>query len=301
MVKQLYKKIVIAGGTGFVGRYFEKKFTEAGYQVIIISRQLNHINWSDSQAILNALEGAEMLINLAGKSVNCRYNQKNMDEILNSRVRTTTQLGEAILKCKTPPILWINSSTATFYRHAEDHAQTESTGEKGKGFSVNVANAWEKAFFSFTLPATRQAALRIAIVLGKDGGVIKPFTNLVKFGLGGKQGNGKQMFSWLHIEDLYQMVLFIQKNTNLGGVFNCSSPNPITNLALMQTFRKLMKAVIGLPAPKWMLKIGAVVIGTETELILKSRWVAPEKLLALGYEFKYPLLEDALKEILNKQ
>ena len=125
MAKQLYKKIVIAGGTGFVGKYFEKKFTEAGYKVIIISRQPNHINWNDDKGIVDAIEGSEMLINLAGKSVNCRYNQKNMDEIMNSRVKTTTQLGEAILKCKTPPPLWINSSTATFYRHAEDHAQTE--------------------------------------------------------------------------------------------------------------------------------------------------------------------------------
>ncbi len=295
------KKIVLAGGTGFVGKYLEKKFSEAGYQVVIISRQPFHIEWSDQDLLVDALEGAELLINLAGKSVNCRYNQTNMDEIMNSRVQTTTQLGEAILKCKNPPTLWINSSTATIYRHAEDHAQTESTGEIGKGFSVNVATAWEKALFDFKLPQTRQVALRIAIVLGKDGGVIKPFTNLVKWGLGGKQGNGKQMFSWLHIEDLYQMVLFIQKNPRYHGVFNCSSPNAVTNSVLMQTFRKLMGAWIGLPAPKWMLKIGAAVIGTETELILKSRWVAPEKLLSLGYEFKYPELEGALKEILNKK
>lgn len=294
------KKIVIAGGTGFVGKYFERKFKESGYDVFIISRQPNHINWKDEKGIAEALEGAEMLINLAGKSVNCRYNQKNMEEILNSRVRTTTQLGEAILKCTNPPPLWLNSSTATIYRYAEDHAQTESTGEIGKGFSVNVATSWEKAFFSFNLPKTRQAALRIAIVLGKDGGVIGPYSNLVKAGLGGKQGSGQQMFSWLHIEDLYQMVLFIQKNPMYHGVFNCSSPNPVKNEVLMQTFRKLIKPLFGLPAPKWMLKMGAAMIGTETELVLKSRWVVPEKLLNLGFEFKYLQLEDALKEILSK-
>ncbi len=295
------KKIVLAGGTGFVGKYLEKKFTETGYKVIIISRQPLHIEWSNQDEIIEALEGAELLINLAGKSVNCRYNQTNKDEIMNSRVQTTEQLGEAILKCKTPPPLWINSSTATIYRHAEDHAQTESTGEIGKGFSVSVATAWEKTFFSFKLPQTRQAALRIAIVLGKDGGVIGPYTNLVKWGLGGKQGSGDQRFSWLHIEDLYQIILFIQKNPMYHGVFNCSSPNPVINSELMQTFRKLMKPVFGLPAPKWMLKMGAAMIGTETELILKSRWVVPEKLLGLGFEFKYPQLEDALEEILDKK
>jgi uncharacterized protein (TIGR01777 family) len=295
------KKIVLAGGTGFVGKYLENKFSEAGFQVIIISRQPNHIGWSDQQQIIQALDGAELLINLAGKSVNCRYNQQNKDEILNSRIQTTQQLGEAILKCRNPTQLWINSSTATIYRHAEDHPQTESTGEIGKGFSVNVATSWEKTFFDFNLPVTRQAALRIAIVLGKDGGVIGPFTNIVKFGLGGVQGSGKQMFSWIHIEDLYQIILFIQQNPMYHGVFNCSSPNPVTNKVLMQTFRKYLKPLFGLPAQSWMLKIGAVMIGTETELLLKSRWVVPEKLQNLGFEFKYPLLADALNEILNKK
>ena len=297
----MHKKIILAGGTGFVGQYLEKKFRETGYEVFIISRQPNHINWNQPQEIIQALEGADMLINLAGKSVNCRYTEVNKEEIMQSRVRTTRQLGEAVLACKNPPSLWINSSTATIYRHAEDHAQTESSGEIGTGFSVSVATAWEKTFFDFQLPQTRQTALRIAIVLGKDGGVIGPYTNLVKWGLGGKQGSGKQMFSWLHIEDLYRIILFIRENPMYHGVFNCASPNPVKNTALMHTFRKLMKAPIGLPAPKWMLKMGAAVIGTETELILKSRWVVPEKLLGLGYNFTYPTLEKALEEILNKK
>jgi uncharacterized protein (TIGR01777 family) len=295
------KKIVLAGGTGFVGKYLEQKFKEKGDEVVIISRQPNHINWNEHDRVLAAMEGADVLINLAGKSVNCRYNQKNKEEILRSRVATTQQLGEAILACKNPPSLWINSSTATIYRHAEDHAQTESTGEIGKGFSVNVATSWEHTFFNFKLPQTRQVALRIAIVLGKKGGVMGPFTNLVKWGLGGKQGSGKQMFSWLHIEDLYRIIVFIQENPMYHGVFNCASPNPVTNAQLMQTFRKLMKPMLGLPAPKWMLKIGAALIGTETELILKSRWVVPEKLQGLGFEFIYPDLEGALKEILDKK
>jgi uncharacterized protein (TIGR01777 family) len=242
-----------------------------------------------------------MLINLAGKSVDCRYNEKNKAAILKSRTETTEALGRAILKCSTPPELWINSGTATIYRNADDRPMTESSGEIGTGFSVDVATNWEKSFFSFQLPKTRQVVLRMAIVLGKDGGAVKPLMNLVRFGLGGKQGNGKQMFSWIHIEDLYNIILFIQSNKALQGAFNCSSPNPVDNKTLMKTFRQVMKVKIGLPSPAWLLEIGAVIINTETELILKSRWVVPEKLLNAGYTFKYPYLEDALKNILILQ
>ena len=241
-----------------------------------------------------------MLINLSGKSVDCRYNKKNKEEILKSRTETTKALGEAILKCNNPPELWINSSTATIYRHAEDKPMTESTGEIGKGFSVDVATNWEKVLFSFQLPKTRQIALRMAIVLGKNGGVMKPLINLVRFGLGGKQGNGNQMFSWIHIEDLLSIILFLQSHKELKGVFNCSSPNPVNNKTLMKTFRQTMNVKIGLPSPAWLLEIGAVIIKTETELILKSRWVVPEKLLGSGYTFKYPSLEMALANILTK-
>lgn len=295
------KKIVIAGGTGFVGKYLTKQFGNLGYQAIIISRKNENIQWNDTTGIINALENSEMLINLAGKSVDCRYNEKNKTEILKSRIETTKALGEAIIKCNKPPELWINSSTATIYRHAEDRPMTESKGEIGKGFSVDVATNWEKSFFTFQLPNTRQVALRMAIVLGKDGGVMKPFINLVNLGLGGIQGNGKQMFSWIHIEDLFNIILFFQSHKELRGVFNCSAPNPIDNKTLMKTFREAMKVKIGLPSSVWLLEIGAVIIKTETELILKSRWVVPEKLLEAGYIFKYPTLETALKNILNNE
>lgn len=292
-------KIVIAGGTGFVGMYLQAKYQELGYEVIIISRNKPNIQWTDKTAVIQAIEGAELLINLAGKSVNCRYNETNKAEIFRSRTETTKQLGEAILACKNPPKLWINSSTATIYRHAEDRAMTESNGEIGSGFSVEVAKAWEKSFFDFSLPHTRQVALRMAIVLGKGGGVMIPFQNLVKFGLGGKQGSGKQMFSWIHIEDLFQMIAFIQANKHLQGVYNCSSPTPVTNAVLMETLRKTMKMPFGLPSPKFLLEIGAVFIKTETELVLKSRWVIPEKMLKDGFRFNYPKLKDALVEILK--
>jgi uncharacterized protein len=293
------KKIVIAGGTGFTGKYLTQKFKALGYQVIIISRQMEHIKWDNAAAIIAAIDNATILINLAGKSVDCRYNEKNKREIFDSRINTTKILGNAVLRCKNPPALWINSSTATIYRHAEDRGMTESTGEIGSGFSVNVATNWEKSFFDFKLTNTRQVALRMAIVLGKDGGVIKPLKNLVRFGLGGKQGKGNQMFSWIHIEDLYNIIIFLQQHKELNGVFNTSAPNPVTNKTLMQLFRKNMNAVIGLPAPAWLLKFGAILIKTETELILKSRWVVPERLLQAGYRFKYQTVDEALKNILT--
>ena len=193
----------------------------------------------------------------------------------------------------------MNSSTATIYRHAEDRPMTEDAGEPGKGFSVNVATSWENAFFECTLPGTRQVALRTAIVLGKDGGVIQPFMNLVRFGFGGKQGNGNQMFSWIHIEDLCNIIVFLQSREELSGIFNCSAPNPVTNKILMRTLRQHMRVSFGLPSPTWLLKVGALIIKTETELILKSRWVIPERLLKAGYIFKYPTLDSALQDILE--
>jgi uncharacterized protein len=295
------KKIVIAGGTGFVGKYLTQKFAAPEYEMINISRNKNHVNRDNTTLITEALENADMLINLAGKSVDCRYNEKNKKEIYDSRIDTTKILGGAILKCKNPPQLWINSSTATIYRHAEDRPMTESTGEIGTGFSVNVATNWEKAFFDFNLTETRQVALRMAIVLGKNGGVIKPLKNLVRFGLGGKQGSGKQMFSWIHIEDLFRIITFVQQHNELSGVFNTAAPNPVSNEILMQLLRKNMDAVFGLPAPVWLLKMGAVIIKTETELILKSRWVIPERLSAAGFQFEYPQIDKALKQILSDQ
>ncbi|OMF16713.1 TIGR01777 family protein [Paenibacillus amylolyticus] len=294
------KKIVLAGGTGFVGQDFAQRFKKLGYEVLIISRQAGHIAWEDRAGIIEALEEAEMLINLTGKSVNCRYTDENRKVILESRTRTTRILGEAVLACNHPPELWINSSTATIYRHAEDRPMTEKEGEIGSGFSVDVAKAWEQAFFEFSLPSTRQIALRIAIVLG-EGGVMVPMTNLVRFGLGGSQGAGTQQFSWIHIEDLFRMVIYLQEHPHLNGVFNASSPHPVTNRELMASLREQMGVRIGLPSPRWMLELGARFIQTETELVLKSRWVIPERLEREGFTFTYGTLDTALAEILNKK
>ncbi|CAM4520741.1 MAG: TIGR01777 family oxidoreductase [Paenibacillus macerans] len=292
-------KVVLAGGTGFVGRAFERRFREMGYEIGMISRQASHISWDDRTGMTQALEGADLLVNLAGRSVNCRYTLENRRLILESRTETTRLLGECVLACRRPPALWINSSTATIYRHAEDRPMTEEGGEIGAGFSVDVAKAWEQAFFAFDLPATRQIALRIAIVLD-DGGVMGPMRNLVRFGLGGPQGSGRQQFSWIHMEDLFRIVMFLQQHPKLDGVFNASAPHPVTNRELMAGLRRAMGIPIGLPAPRWMLELGARLIRTETELVLKSRWVLPERLLQAGYTFKYDTLDAALKEILSR-
>ncbi|HEU4472887.1 MAG TPA: TIGR01777 family oxidoreductase [Flavisolibacter sp.] len=291
-------KIVIAGGTGFLGRFLASRFIQRGDEVIIVSRSGGEVSWTDKPGLVRALDGAGLVINLAGKSVDCRYNEANRQEILRSRVDTTRAIGEAILACGQPPGLWINSSTATIYRHAEDRPMTEEDGEIGSGFSVDVASQWEKAFFDCKLNETRQCALRIAIVLGKDGGALRPLKTLTMFGLGSKQGKGNQVFSWIHIEDVFRIILFLLEHKELNGVFNCSAPNPLPNEALMRSLRKALGMRFGLPSPEWLLRIGAVFIRTETELILKSRWVLPRRLQQAGYEFSYPFLPAALGEAL---
>jgi len=292
-------KIVIAGGTGFIGQYLNKRFCEEGFEVLIISRDTNHINWNDTSKIIDSLEGAEALINLAGKSVDCRYNEKNKSLILNSRVASTRKLQSLIDQCRTPPKLWINSSTATIYRHSEDKAMDEYTGEIGSGFSVEVAKVWEKAFFEKPASNTRKVALRIAITIGKNGGVMKPYINLVKYGLGGRQGSGMQMFSWIHIEDLFRAIRFVMNNDDMQGIYNCAAPNPVMNKVFMKEMRNILKPLIYLPSPKFLLKIGAYFINTETELVLKSRWVIPRKLMEKNFVFKYPTVGNALKDILQ--
>jgi uncharacterized protein len=302
------KKVVIAGGTGFLGKYLAERYAKEGVEVVIIARSsrsdernIRYVKWDgitlDDWA--KELEGAEVLINLAGRTVNCRYTEKNMREIFDSRTGSTKVLGEAIEACTQPPKLWVNSSTATIYRHAEDRPMDELTGELGKGFSVEVAQTWEKAFFSCNTPKTRKVALRVAIVLWGSGGALVPYRNLAKLGLCGKQGNGKQMFSWLHIEDLARIIDYVEEHKELEGVYNASAPNPVNNIDFTAAVRKAYKAPFGLPANKLLLEAGALFMQTETELLLKSRWVLPRKLSDAGFKFKFETLDLALADIVN--
>ncbi|GAA1162913.1 NAD-dependent epimerase [Microbacterium oxydans] len=300
-----------------MGRFLVPRFRAEGREVVTISRSGADIRWGDQVEIDRAVDGAALVIGLAGKSVNCRYTPENRAEIFRSRLDTTASLSTAITRSSAPPALWINSSTATIYRHAEDRPMTESTGEVGSGFSVEVAKAWEKALFADELPATRRVALRSTIVLG-HGGVLGPVRDLARFGLGGSQYDGRwpvsaarraagtghlpgarrgrQRFSWVHIEDVARIIDFLERNPALEGPVNAASPHPVDNVEFMATVRRALGARIGVPMPRWMLELGAIGMRTETELILKSRWVLPEMLTEAGFEFRYPFLEDAIRE-----
>ncbi|UXM92361.1 TIGR01777 family oxidoreductase [Paenarthrobacter sp. JL.01a] len=291
------KTVVIAGASGFIGSYFRRRFLQDGWQVRTVGRAASaNAQWDDDGAITKTLDGAELLVNLAGRSVNCRYNERHKREILESRVQTTRALGRAVAGCAEPPRTWINSSTGTIYRHAEDHAQSEISGELGSGFSVDVARAWEDELAAAVAPATRKVPLRIAIVLGA-GGVMGPLRNLARLGLGGHMGPGTQKFSWIHVEDLCRAVLFIHERPELTGPVNAASPYPVDNRELMALVRQSLGVPFGFPTPSWLLAAGAILIRTQTELVLKSRWVEPRRLLDAGFAYEYPSLAGALNEI----
>jgi len=315
-------RVVIGGSTGFMGRYLLPRFRAEGREVVTISRSGADLRWGDQVGIDRAVDGAALVIGLAGKSVNCRYTPENRAEIFRSRLDTTASLSTAISRASAPPAVWVNSSTATIYRHAEDRPMTESSGEIGTGFSVEVAKAWEKALFAEELPATRRVALRSTIVLG-HGGVLEPLRGLARLGLGGPQYDGRwpvsaarraagtghfpgarrghQRFSWVHIEDVARIIDFVERTPSLDGPVNAAAPNPVDNVEFMATVRRVLGARIGPPMPRWMLELGAIGIRTETELILKSRWVLPEKLTAAGFEFRYPELEGAVRESFDRE
>lgn len=303
------KKLILAGGTGFLGQAIINRFNRKEMQIIVFSRGKTHeennvqyIHW-DGKTIgewAKELEGADVLINLTGKSVDCRYTEKNKAEIISSRVNATRILGEAINKTRNPPKVWLNAASATIYRHSEDKSMDEFTGEIGTGFSVGVCLAWEKSFNEIINPETRKIAMRISMVMGKKGGVFPVLSKLVNAGLGGKMGTGKQFVSWIHEEDFLNALEWLINNEKAEGAYNFAAPDPIPNKEFMSLLRKKLNVKIGLPSTKWMMEIGAFFIRTETELILKSRKVVPGRLLKEGFVFKYPTAEQALTNLLEK-
>lgn len=302
------KKIVIAGGTGFLGQLLTEYFENLGFKIIILSRShrvdksnVTYVKWDGKSRgyWTKYLEGATALINLNGKSVDCRYHEVNKQLIYDTRIESTYILGEALKSLDLPPAVWINASSATIYRHAVDRVMDEETGELGTGFSVDVCKKWEQVFFNSESTSIRKVALRIAIVLGRSGGALQPLKQLARLGFGGRQGSGKQYFSWIHQSDFCRIVEFIINNQEMRGFYNVAAPDPIPNYQIMKHIRNLMRMPIGLSMPEWMLKIGAFLIRTETELILKSRRVVPGRLILEGYKFVYPCIKETMKDLLG--
>lgn len=302
------KKIILAGGTGFLGQSIIDHFKHTVPEIVILTRSasrtkdnLQYIQWDGSTLgeWTKALEGSDVLINLTGKSVDCRYTEENKREIIRSRVDATNVLAKAISGLASPPKLWMNAASATIYRHAEDRPMDEDDGEQGEGFSVEVCKIWEEAFNKADVKNVRKMALRVSMVLGKGGGVLPVMKKLVNAGLGGKMGSGKQYISWIHETDFINALEWLIEHEELSGPINIASPNPLTNSEFMAQMREIQNKSIGLPAAEWMLELGAFFIQTETELILKSRRVVPKRLLASGFKFKYPQSGDALLNLLK--
>jgi uncharacterized protein len=310
-------KIVIPGGNGHLGRILARHFRQAGHFVTILTRrpastQWRSVAWNgrDFGEWTKEIDGADVVINLAGRSVNCRYHKANRRQMMESRTLSTRVIGQAIGQAAVPPPLWLNASTATIYRHIYDRPMDDVSGELGGGetgapdawkFSIDVARSWEAAFFEAETPHTRKVALRSAMVMSpQPGGVFDTLMNLVRFGLGGTLGDGKQFFSWVHERDFIRAIEFLIDRENLHGCVNLAAPNPLPNREFMRELRECWGTSIGLPAPAWLLEIGAVFIRTETELVLKSRRVVPGRLLGAGFKFDYPNWPAAARELVER-
>ena len=302
------RRIILPGGAGFIGQHLARHLADLDYDITILTRtprpdapRIRHLRW-DGQTPdpwTAALDGAHAVINLAGRSVNCRYTAKHKQEIYDSRLLPTKLLGDAIDACKSPPPVWFNASSATIYRDAsDDRAMDETTGEIGHDFSMDVCKKWEAALDAAPTPHTRKVALRAAMVFGPGkGGVFAAFHLLTRLGLAGTLGHGRQWMSWIHVQDFCRAVQFLLDRPDLAGPVNLTAPSPVRNREFMQTFRDAAHRSIGLPATKWMLEIGAFFLRTETELLLKSRRVLPTRLSSAGFTFDFPDLKPALDDL----
>jgi uncharacterized protein (TIGR01777 family) len=310
-------KIVIPGGSGQVGQLLARHFHTQGHTVTVLSRTPHASPWRtltwDGLTVgpwIAELEHSDVCINLAGRSVNCRYNQANRDAIYNSRILSTQILNSVIASLNNPPAVWLNASTATIYRHSLDRPMDEATGELGGNepgapdtwnFSIQIAKAWEEAFFSTQTPLTRKVALRSAMTFSPDpGGVFDVFLALVRHGLGGTNGPGNQFVSWIHDGDFIRAIEFLIAAQNFAGVVNLASPNPLPNREFLRALRESWGTRIGLPTTSWMIEIGAFLMRTESELVLKSRQVVPGRLLGAGFHFTFSHWPAAARELVSR-
>ena len=308
----MMKKIVLAGGSGFLGHALAAHFLSSGHAVTVLTRSpkptasgLHEIQW-DACIIgdwARELNCATAVINLTGRSVNCRYHPRNRKLILESRVRSTQVIGEAIAQCHNPPPVWLNASTATIYQHTFGPAWDEAghicgTPEAKDEFSVRVATEWEMALNEAQTPVTRKVAMRAAMVLGRDKNSVFPMLcRLAQLGLGGQMGHGRQFVSWIHQTDFCRAVEWLITHEELRGPVNLCAPNPLSNAEMMKSFRDIVGMPVGFPAARWMLEVGAFALRTETELILKSRRVSPRHLVESGFKFHFPFLRQALENL----
>ena len=309
------QRIIIAGGSGFLGTALARRFAARGDEVMVLTRAakprtdgVREISWGAKTAgdWAALVDGAGVVLNLTGKSVDCRYTEENRRAIIASRVDSTRAIGEAIARCAKPPRVWLNASSATLYKHAPDHPADESsptgaTPEAHDAFSIEVIREWERALDEARTPDTRKVALRITMVFGPTVGVFPVLRRLTRFGLGGRMGSGRQFVSWIHEEDFCRAIEWLIERDDLNGPVNLAAPNPLTNAEMMRLMRQACGMPVGLPATEWMLEIGAFFLRTETELILKSRRVVPGRLLASGFQFHFPSLEKALGDLQRRK
>ncbi|HEX3129322.1 MAG TPA: TIGR01777 family oxidoreductase [Thermoanaerobaculia bacterium] len=309
-------KIVIPGGTGQVGTLLARAFHKDGYDVVVFGRSFKETPWrmvhwdhTEPGEWMEEIDGADVVINLAGRSVNCRYTRKNREEILRSRVESTQAVGRAIAEAKHPPGVWLQASTATIYSHRYDLPNDDYTGilggepgaPKAWRFSIDVATAWEKAVDEAPTPRTRKVKLRSAMTMSPDrGGVFDILLRLVRFGLGGTVGDGRQFVSWIHEIDFIRSVRWLIDREHLEGAVNLAAPEHLPQREFMAILRQAWGVPFGLSGTKWMMEIAAFLHRTESELILKSRRVMPRRLLVDGFAFQYPEWREAAEELCRR-
>ena len=310
------QRIVIAGGSGFLGLSMAEAFANAGARVTILSRstppnrgQYDQVMWDgrsfETESWVEALEGCDALINLAGRSVNCVKTPDHCDQILRSRVESTRVLGLAMRRIQSPPPVWVQMSTAHLYGDPPSAVCTESSAE-GYGLAPMVARAWEAEFAAAKLPEQRGVVMRTSFVVGRDrgagGGALGTLGLIAKLGLGGTVAGGMQGMSWIHEDDINHIFMRAMTDDTMSGAYIVSSPNPESQKDFMRTLRRVIGMPIGLPATKWMVRIGApLVMRTDPELVLYGRYVLPQRLLEEGFEFRFERLEPALRDLYEKR
>jgi hypothetical protein len=310
-------RIVIPGGTGQVGTLLARAFHRDGHAVVVLGRHPTKTPWRFAQwdgrtlgPWARELDDADVVINLAGRSVNCRYNAANRREILDSRVDSTKVVGQAIAECQRPARIWLQASTATIYAHRFDAANDEISGIIGGNepntpdtwrFSIAVAKAWEDAAIQSAPTGTRLVLLRSAMIMSPDqGGIFATLLGLVRLGLGGPAGSGKQFVSWVHETDFVRAIYWLIERGDLAGAVNVSSPNPLPYAHFMRALQRAAHVPFGLPAARWMLEIGTRVMRTESELVLKSRRVVPRRLTESGFTFEFPTWPPAAADLVER-